>query len=305
MTSTPTDFTIFKSRLNLVGALELKTALRVGVGRSEAAAGIDLPVVKDVLGQPFIPGSSFKGALRSHLEAILRTIQTRLGRNNLACLSVSKPNTLDYAGCLTPRMVQKMKEDNSYRPAFCADVDLGNLDLDARLITCSCRVCRVFGAPWLASKALVKDMAVDNQTWYGHFQSRDGVAIDRDTGTAAEGFKYDFEAVPAGTRFSFEMVLENASPAEAGMVLLALNNFEAGRVPLGGGRSRGLGWVQLLLSWAKCSYVDETNLLDYLLKDRVLPFDQSNRDEFIKSFIDEEGLTGGEEAASHAQTDGE
>jgi len=181
------DFTTFSSRLELVGSLELKTALRVGAGRSEAAAGTDLPVVKDAVGRPYIPGSSFKGALRSHLEAILRAIQVRLDRNDLACLSVSKPDTLDYEGCLTSKMVKRMKDDAEYLPDFCVDDEVKELDLDTKLITCSCRVCRVFGAPWLASKVLIKDMAVDDKTWYGHFQTRDGVAIDRDTGTAAHG----------------------------------------------------------------------------------------------------------------------
>jgi CRISPR/Cas system CSM-associated protein Csm3 (group 7 of RAMP superfamily) len=65
-------------------------------------------------------------------------------------------------------------------------------------------------------------------TWFDHYLTRDGVGIDRDTETAAEGLKYDFEAVPSGTEFEFEMVIENASEAELGVALLGLREFELG-----------------------------------------------------------------------------
>jgi len=45
------------------------TALRISAGRSMKPIGSDLPVIKDALGRPLIPGSSFKGHLRSRLKA--------------------------------------------------------------------------------------------------------------------------------------------------------------------------------------------------------------------------------------------
>ena len=67
-------FDVFKNRLELTGTLTTVTALRISQGRSTEPIGSDLPVVKDALGQPLIPGSSFKGALRSRLESFLRGI---------------------------------------------------------------------------------------------------------------------------------------------------------------------------------------------------------------------------------------
>ncbi|NJL41123.1 MAG: CRISPR-associated RAMP protein, partial [Leptolyngbyaceae cyanobacterium SM1_4_3] len=64
-------FNVFKSRLELTGTLWTVTALRISQGRSLEPIGSDLPVVKDALGRPLIPGSSFKGALRSRLESFL------------------------------------------------------------------------------------------------------------------------------------------------------------------------------------------------------------------------------------------
>ena len=84
--------------------------------------------------------------------------------------------------------------------------------------------------------------------WFGQYQERNGVAIDRDTETASNGKLYEFQVVPAGTPFRFMAVLENASDWELGLLLLGLNQFKERQVPLGGGRSRGLGVVELQIT---------------------------------------------------------
>ena len=281
------DFAAFHNRLRLPGKLYLETALRVGAGRSVDAAGPDLPVVKDAFGRPYIPGSSFKGALRAYVESLLRGLQERLGRRDLACLSVSKPDTLDYEGCLTPKKVKALRE----KPEFRNDPEA----LDKALWEGSCLVCRVFGAPWLASKVRVRDLMVDEQSWPERYEWRDGVAIDRDTGTAAEGLKYDFEAVPPGVAFNFALQAENTTPAEQGLLLLALRGFEEGWVPLGGGRSRGLGRVWLELDWANSEYLEEDSLLDYLRgtveKERLRAFAKEDfRHSRLEEFFKEAGV---------------
>jgi CRISPR-associated RAMP protein (TIGR02581 family) len=116
---------------------------------------------------------------------------------------------------------------------------------DRVLMDHTCWACRVFGAPWLASCVLIRDLTVDEATWFGHYQLRDGVALDRDTETASEGKLYQFEAVPAGVRFHFELVADNLQPEEKGLLFMSLHAFERGEVPLGGARSRGLGAVKL------------------------------------------------------------
>ena len=57
-------------RAKLVGSVETITALHLGAGRGMGSTGSDLPVMLDAWGRPFIPGSSFKGALRAQVEAI-------------------------------------------------------------------------------------------------------------------------------------------------------------------------------------------------------------------------------------------
>jgi CRISPR/Cas system CSM-associated protein Csm3 (group 7 of RAMP superfamily) len=62
-------FDTFKNRLEITGTLRTITALRISAGRSTEPIGSDLPVIKDALGRPLIPGASFKGALRSPLRS--------------------------------------------------------------------------------------------------------------------------------------------------------------------------------------------------------------------------------------------
>jgi CRISPR/Cas system CSM-associated protein Csm3 (group 7 of RAMP superfamily) len=80
--------------------------------------------------------------------------------------------------------------------------------------------------------------------WFGQFDVRNGVAIDRDKGTVAEG-PYDYEVVPAGTRFEVHIEAENLDEKQRGLLWLGLRALKEGRVALGGFTSRGLGWVRL------------------------------------------------------------
>jgi CRISPR-associated protein Csm3 len=55
--------------IEIKGKLELLTGLHIGAGSDEIhIGGIDSPVVKDSYGNPYIPGSSLKGKIRSLLE---------------------------------------------------------------------------------------------------------------------------------------------------------------------------------------------------------------------------------------------
>lgn len=49
--------------------IKLLTGLHIGTaGNSLDIGGVDNPVIKDVYGKPYIPGSSLKGKLRSLME---------------------------------------------------------------------------------------------------------------------------------------------------------------------------------------------------------------------------------------------
>jgi CRISPR-associated RAMP protein (TIGR02581 family) len=104
---------------------------------------------------------------------------------------------------------------------------------------------QTFGAPWLAGRLFVKDAHVVEDYWFGQYEVRNGVAINRDTETQQGGFLYDYEVVPAGSRFQFELVLENAEEWQLGMIWRLLDPWRRGDIQVGGFRTRGLGYVRL------------------------------------------------------------
>ncbi|MCZ7672179.1 MAG: RAMP superfamily CRISPR-associated protein [Chloroflexi bacterium] len=144
-------------------------------------------------------------------------------------------------------------------------------------------VCRVFGSTGLAAKVVIPDfklapdeLSADGQ-WYGAYQVRHGVSIDRDTETAADSRLYTTEAVPAGTRFHCEVIVENGSDADKGLVLLGLRAFEKKLVTLGGGSSRGLGQVQLTITDCQEIPAGGSGLIDFLVSGDRLPVDEAAR----------------------------
>jgi CRISPR-associated RAMP protein (TIGR02581 family) len=218
-------FDIFRSRLELSGTLTTVTAIRVGAGRSTEPTDPDVPVIKDALGRPLIPGASFKGALRSRLESFLRGIDPSFAID---------PSELTDSFWMN--RVKALKEENKNDEA-----------LTQALLQITDRVSKLFGSPWFAGKFQVRDLTVNPDSWFDQYQIRDGVSIDRDTDTALDGRKYDFQVVPAGVEFEFRAIIENADPSELGLLMIGLAQFENEMIPLRGGRSRGLGVVKLQL----------------------------------------------------------
>ncbi|OGS03122.1 MAG: CRISPR-associated RAMP protein [Elusimicrobia bacterium RIFCSPLOWO2_12_FULL_59_9] len=267
-------FDRFESRVTLTGRLTAQTALRIGAGRATRVMGTDLPVVRDAVGKPYIPGSSFKGVLRASVEAIVRSV---VPHRKGACLPVNEGEQCILRGAPGTNEARAKNQTWTYPQAgvpphekvgirdLQADLpgELGKRDqeLARRVQDESCLVCRVFGSAWLASKISIRDLLVDEDMWFGQFEVRNGVAIDRDTETASTGLLYDFEVTPAGTRFGCEIVVENAEDWELGLLMVGLRPFEQGEAALGGARSRGLGVVKI--DWNSRTRVDKAHLLDW------------------------------------------
>ncbi len=76
---------------------------------------------------------------------------------------------------------------------------------------------------------------------------RDGVVISAETGVAADGKKFDFEVLPAGTTFPVRLdLLVSEEPLEKELLALmaaALDEFSDGKNSFGARRSKGLGRV--------------------------------------------------------------
>ena len=231
-------FDKFQSRLNLKGKVETLTAIRIGAGRSTAAVGSDLPVVRDSANLPYIPGSSFKGVLRSYIESILRSLKDD---KRIVCNPTDNKEQ-----CITAENMENLREKRD----------------DQLILDKTCWVCQLFGSLWYASKLQIRDLHVQRDLWFDQYQQRDGVAIDRDTETAADGMLYDYEVVPAGVVFGFHAIVDNAEDWQLGMLYLGLSAFENGQLTIGGGSSRGLGAIALSLDSA--SYIDSLSIMKHL-----------------------------------------
>ncbi|WP_199245581.1 CRISPR-associated RAMP protein Csx7 [[Phormidium] sp. ETS-05] len=266
-------FNTFKNRLEIHGTLLTITALRIGAGRSSEPIGSDLPVIKDALGRPLIPGSSLKGALRSRLESFLRGIHPKLAAN--------PANEAEWS--ITAKQMRTLKEQHKQDRELTVEIEK---ETDF--------VSRLFGSPWVASKLQIRDLNVRDDAWFGQYQERDGVAIERDTETAAEGKLYDFQVVPPNTPFEFRAIVENAEPAELGLLVIGLHQLETEQIPLGGGRSRGLGVVKLEVS--KMRWFDSQGkpelILEYMSKltqkDNSSAYEDGTpyRDDWVKACIE-------------------
>lgn len=229
---THNGYQIFSRRVILKGTLTLLSGSHIGAGRAFGVAASDSPVLKDINNQPFIPGSSLKGVLRSNVEAFLRSFQSRV-TPYLACCQVSRD-----AG----------SGDRTRRPCISADRKKElrrETNADVRIWQESCWVCQFFGSPWIASKAQFVDLSLVSAWAPQLLAVRDGVVIDRESETAAEKGKFDFEVIPPGTQFGVEILLENPEDYELGMLMLGIGFLNDGLALLGGNTSRGLGRVRL------------------------------------------------------------
>ena len=273
------------NRVELTGDLICRTAARIGAGRSNEPVGTDLPVIKDATGRPFIPGSSLKGVLRTYVESMVRAVYP--ANRKAACLPVG-PDT-DW--CLSPAEAERLRDQDQ---------------ADQAIYDQCCWVCQAFGSPWFASKIQVRDALVGDLR-FGQYQVRDGVAIDRDTQTAANRFKYDYEVVPAQTRFTVTILAENLTDDQVGMLCAGLRPFERQEIGIGGHRSRGLGVVEL--RWLERKRFAVEGDLDRLFgfmegrDDIWRPLtDTDIRDVFFQAFRDKLKNPPQQGEAPHAQT---
>ncbi len=222
---------VLHNRLRMRGMVITRTALHIGSGGSIDVTEPDGPVVRDVYGYPYIPGSSFRGVLRSTIETFLQSIAQASGN-----WSVGDIFDKEYVEDITRDRDQILK---NYR--------LGHItkrEMAEKIYSKVCTVGTIFGSHFYASRVKIKDMQLLNPEEIT-LDVRNGVSIDRDKETARNKALYTFECVPAGARFEFELVFDNPDDWEIGLILAGLEQFNEGYVQLGGKTSRGLGRVQV------------------------------------------------------------
>jgi CRISPR-associated protein Csm3 len=233
------DFHRLERRLRLTGTLTTRTGLRIGSGGGNLDT-VDLPVLRDAGGSPFIPGGSLKGSLRSTIESLVRGAGCARSTGLWAC---------------DPLLEQEGQEGacGYHMPGGRAKVDVDQ----------HCAVCRLFGSRIVASHSRFTDAirsAEDRASGHASVELRDGVAIGRDLRVAADKGKYDFEVVSPGTRFELEVFVENPRPWLLGLLVIGFDQIADGFTALGGFTSRGLGRVEL--EWSSLTEITARALLE-------------------------------------------
>jgi CRISPR-associated RAMP protein (TIGR02581 family) len=281
------DFSVFRDRYFIQADFVLERPLHIGRGASLEPIGSDFPVIKNPEGLPIIPGSSVKGAVRSSMERILRTLAQQDYVINGHRLSACDP-----FGSQTERICNTPSEQLAERWGEQWRKDANQLQQAVMQETCT--ACRLMGSPWLGSKVYFKDLPLLNhEELFRLTEIRDGVGIDRDTGTAKARIKFDYEIVPAGARFLLEVWLETDEAWEAGLFLSVLRLWERGELALGGKTSRGLGRGRL--ERLRVEHASKERLLEYLLEDTRASVEV---DGLIQTFTQQLSRRGG---AEHAQ----
>jgi CRISPR-associated RAMP protein (TIGR02581 family) len=226
-TPTISELLRLRSKLQVRGVIVFETGWRIGTGREGQTS--DLGVLLDAAGQPMLPGSSIKGKLRSTCEALASALQLRACLLNWEASGVSCASDVRWYS----------RNRKTYQNALDNGLE-ERLDWIRRN---TCDVCQLFGSPVQAARLRCSDGTLVNPG-AAVIRVRDGVVLDRDSHTAAEGLKYDYETVAAGTRFAVCFDLDNPSLADEALLGAALFEWAAGS-SLGGFTSRGLGRFRL------------------------------------------------------------
>ena len=217
------------------GMLELVTPLRISSGY--ASDTTDAPFIRSCSGTPYIPGSSLRGAIRSEVERVLAGVGE------------------ETTGIRYCTLFEKDSCDETIRERLDSIKKKEELSIDDRLIKQLaeeqlCDVCKLFGSTVYASRLIIEDAvpkATGIEAVKSRFRIRDGVGIDRDTGSAVDGAKFDYEVIEPGAGcplFCFRMVAENVTDPDRKLINLILNLLKQG-LSVGGKRTGGLGQIKL------------------------------------------------------------
>lgn len=193
------------------------------------AVGIDMPFVrtwrKGGNGEPYLPGSSLKGVLRSHAERISRTLAPR-------------------AGVCDPHFHPRDHKAEGARRPFCGDQFQQERGQEKRVVPSgeiyreSCPICRTFGSTAYRGRFGIGDAYVHGEA--ATLERRDGVGLDRFTGGAAKGVKFELEALTKG-HFQTRIRMENFEDWQFGLLILLCRDLQDGYLSVGHGTTRGMG----------------------------------------------------------------
>lgn len=184
---------------------------------------------------PVLPGSSLRGVLRAQVERIARTVGTRAAAD-LRAFAASCPACDPFraspetgprealASCAELR--KELEQAPGAAPPDYPDDCLG---------------CSLFGSTHVGSRLWIADAPLQGE---GRYRLRDFVAIDRFTGGAKHGAKFD--ALPLyDPVFRPALLLWNPRPWELAALAFALRDLHDGLMTVGAHGSKGFGRAEV------------------------------------------------------------
>jgi len=250
-------------------------------------SGVDMAFVKtyrvDGNPEPFIPGTSLKGLVRSMSEKICRSLRAAPVPVCLPYLDIGKSmgSESGQASC-SSRLDGYSKRT-------------GKKDLDkAEVYSVLCPACRMYGSQFFIGRCMTSDGYLTDafrSSGKHLLETRNGVAIDRLTGGAARGALFDMEVLTRGD-FGTRIEIINFERWQLGLLALVLREMEEGNVRIGMGKSRGLGRIQISVDRFELSYFGKPreNLCGL---NGILPETESSRYGLFKEIDEPVGLPEG------------
>jgi CRISPR-associated RAMP protein (TIGR02581 family) len=229
-------------RITTTGPLLVKSGIAT-VGEANATPVLTF---RNDRQEVFIPGSSLKGVFRSHVERVVGSLKTHVicypfpaEGNNEADQEQRRRDYRESCGEMFNKIAKKDDDGKGKQRTK---------RLDARkdlIYAASCPTCRLFGSTSFIGRIAINDAYLTpDMRDIKVSELRDGVGIDRLTGGASHRAKFDLEVVTTGVVFETDIHLRNFELWQLGMLFIVLQDMEDGLIPLGSGRSRGLGKVK-------------------------------------------------------------
>jgi CRISPR-associated RAMP protein (TIGR02581 family) len=189
----------------------------------------------------FLPGSSLKGVFRSHSEKIVCSL-----KSHVVCYPFAgnedkeadlEQRQHDYRDSCGERFNQFSKKGEAERKQLENHTDL--------VYQNSCPTCRLYGSTSFIGRIAIGDAHLASRSIT---EQRDGVGIDRLTGGASHGAKFELEVVSRDVSFETDVHLRNFEIWQLGMLFVVLQDMQDELIRIGSGRSRGLGKVTAQIS---------------------------------------------------------
>lgn len=221
--------------IELKGILVLESNLHIGSGKLEMhIGGTDNPIIKHPHTQePYIPGSSIKGKIRSLLElktgVAASAYRLRAGSGGIAELKTYlEDESPEVASILKIFGFSGSDKSDSSRAG-----DIGRKLGPTRASFADCYL----NADWL-------DRAVENM-WPLAVEKQE-TAIDRISGTAKTGSLRQTEMVPAGAEFDFRVTFKVFKDSDRKLLEMLKEGIELlQKDAIGGSGSRGYGRIRI------------------------------------------------------------